>query len=61
VFFYDQEQKLIYSGSIDNIWDGKRKKDEPFLKQAIDNHLKSKKIKPNSSPPKGCSIKRIKA
>ena len=61
VFFYDQEQKLIYSGSIDNIWDGKRKKDEPFLKQAIDNHLKSKKIKPSSSPPKGCSIKRIKA
>jgi hypothetical protein len=61
VFFYDQEQRLIYSGSIDNIWDGKRKKDEPFLKQAIDNHLKSKKIKPNSSPPRGCSIKRIKA
>ena len=36
------EYKLIYSGSIDNIWDGKRKKDIPFLKNAMESHLKSK-------------------
>jgi thioredoxin-related protein len=61
VFFFDQNQKLVYSGSIDNIWDGKRKKTKPFLRSAIENHLKSKKIKPNATAPKGCSIKRIKA
>lgn len=61
VFFYDSEYKLIYSGSIDNIWDGKRKKDVPFLKNAMESHLKTKKIKPNTTAPKGCSIKRQKA
>lgn len=61
VFFYDNEYTLIYSGSIDNIWDGKRKKEIPFLKNAIENHLKTKKIKPNTTAPKGCGIKRQKA
>jgi len=60
VFFFDGAFRLIYSGSIDNIWDGKRKKDIPFLKNAIESHLNNKKIKPKESSPKGCSIKRIK-
>lgn len=60
VFFFDGAFRLIYSGSIDNIWNGKRKKDIPFLKNAIESHLKNKKIKPKESSPKGCSIKRIK-
>lgn len=60
VFFFDHSFRLVYSGSIDNIWNGKRKKDVPYLKNAIASHLKNKKIKPNETSPKGCSIKRIK-
>ena len=60
VFFFDGSFRLIYSGSIDNLWDGKRKKDVPFLKNAITSHLKNKKIKPKDTPPKGFSIKRAK-
>ena len=60
VFFFDSSFRLIYSGSIDNIWDGKRKKDVSFLKNAIASHLKNKKIKPKETSPKGCSIKRAK-
>ena len=60
VFFFDHSFRLVYSGSIDNIWNGKRKKDVPYLKNAIASHLKNKKIKPNETSPKGCSIKRLK-
>jgi len=60
VFFYNARFELVYSGSIDNIWDGKRKKEHHYLKDAINSHLNSKKIKPASTPPKGCSIKRVK-
>ena len=60
IYFFDGASKLIYTGSIDNIWDGKRKKDVSYLKNAIDKHVNQKKIKPNETPAKGCSIKRIK-
>jgi hypothetical protein len=60
IYFFDGSSRLIYTGSIDNIWDGKRKKDVPYLKNAIDNHVNQKKIKPSETPAKGCSIKRIK-
>ena len=33
VFFFDGSFRLIYTGSIDNIWDSKRKKDISFLKK----------------------------
>ena len=60
VYFFDGGSKLIYTGSIDNIWDGKRKKDIPYLKNAINKHVNQKKIKPSKTPAKGCSIKRTK-
>jgi len=60
VFFFDGNFRLIYTGSIDNIWDGKRKKDISFLKNAVNAHVSGKKIKPKQTSPKGCSIKRIK-
>ena len=60
VFFFDGSFRLIYTGSIDNIWDGKRKKDISFLKKTINAHVSGKKIKPKQTSPKGCSIKRIK-
>ena len=60
VFFFNNSFRLVYSGSIDNIWKGNRKKDITYLKNAIAFHIKNKKIKPNETSPKGCSIKRIK-
>jgi thioredoxin-related protein len=60
VFFFDKNFKLIYSGSIDNSFEEKRKKEIPFLMNAIDAHSSGKKIKPNATSPKGCSIKRNK-
>ena len=59
VFFFDKNNKLIYAGSIDNIWDNKRKKDEQYLSMAIQSVLNGKKVKPNFPAAKGCSIKRV--
>jgi thioredoxin-related protein len=59
VFFFDKNNKLIYAGSIDNIWDNKRKKDEQYLSMAIQSVLNGKKVKLNFTAPKGCSIKRV--
>jgi thioredoxin-related protein len=61
VFFFDTNLKLIYSGSIDNSFEDKRKKDIPYLMNAIEAHSKRKKIKTKSTSPKGCSIKRLKS
>jgi hypothetical protein len=58
VYFFDQTFKLIYTGSIDNSWDKGRKSDEPYLFNAIKAQGKGKKIKPNTTEPKGCGIKR---
>ena len=59
VFLFNEELILVYSGSIDNIWDNKRKEDIPFLINAINALSQGKKIKPSATPPKGCSIKRF--
>jgi len=59
VFFFNNEMKLVYMGSIDNIWDNKREKDEPYLMNAIQAQADAQKIKHASTPPKGCSIKRV--
>ena len=59
VFFFNGDMSLIYMGSIDNIWDNKRTSDIPYLPNAIQALSEGKKLKPNSTPPKGCSIKRL--
>ena len=59
VYFFDQKLTLIYTGSIDNSWDKGRKSDQSYLFNAIKAHGKGKKIKPNTSEPKGCGIKRV--
>lgn len=60
VFFFDRNLKLIYTGSIDNSFEDKRKKDIPYLMNAIESYSNGKKIKTKSTSPKGCSIKRLK-
>jgi thioredoxin-related protein len=57
VYFFDQTLTLIYTGSIDNSWDKGRKSDQSYLFNAI--KAKGKKIKPNTTEPKGCGIKRV--
>jgi hypothetical protein len=59
VFLLNAEMELVYMGSIDNIWDKERKVDIPYLKIALKELASNKKIKTNSTPPKGCGIKRI--
>lgn len=57
IYLFDKEMKLIYTGSIDNTWDPKRKEDIPYLINAL-NQFDSK-IKVKESEPRGCSIKRV--
>jgi hypothetical protein len=59
VFLLNAEMELVYMGSIDNIWDKERKEDIPYLKKALNELASHKKIKTNTTPPKGCGIKRI--
>jgi hypothetical protein len=58
VFIFNSKMELVYSGSIDNIWDSKRKEDVPYLKNAIQALGEGKKIKEAITEAKGCSIKR---
>ena len=58
IFLFNGDLKLVYSGSIDNIWDNKRTEEIPYLANAMDALSQGKNIKPSATPPKGCSIKR---
>ena len=58
VYLFDKELKLIYTGSIDNTWDGQRATDITYLKDALNLLGKGEKIKENNTVPRGCSIKR---
>lgn len=57
IYLFDKDLKLIYTGSIDNTWDPKRKEDISYLKNAL-SELNGK-IKVKESEPRGCSIKRV--
>jgi hypothetical protein len=60
VFLLNNKTELIYTGAIDNKVDGKRSSDENHLKNAIEAASAGKEIKMTSTPPRGCSIKRVK-
>ena len=60
VFLLNKKMELIYTGAIDNKVDGKRTSDDQYLKNAIEATASGKKIETNSTPPRGCSIKRVK-
>jgi hypothetical protein len=59
VYFFNENMELIYQGAIDNTVDGKRKEDHTYLKTAIRSHISGQKISENTTPPRGCSIKRV--
>lgn len=58
VYFFNEKGELIYQGAIDNTVDGKRKEDKNYLQQAMQDHVAGKKVSENTTPPRGCSIKR---
>lgn len=59
VFFFNEKMELIYQGAIDNTVDGKRKEDNNYLQSAIKSQAAGQKITENTTPPRGCSIKRV--
>jgi len=60
IFLLNQKMELIYTGAIDNKVDSKRSSDEKYLEDAIKAGATGKEIELNSTPPRGCSIKRVK-
>lgn len=60
VFLLNENLELVYSGAIDNTVDGKRTSDENYLKNAIEAEANNQEVKTTSTPPRGCSIKRVK-
>lgn len=59
VYAFDKELRLVYKGSIDNSWDSKREQDEYYLGAVIEHLDGGIKLRTQSTPPRGCSIKRI--
>ncbi|MDX2360614.1 MAG: redoxin family protein [Crocinitomicaceae bacterium] len=60
VFVFDAKDKLIYKGSIDNSWDSKRTELKTYLYNVMDHASNGLRLEENSTPPRGCSIKRVK-
>ena len=58
IFLFDETNKLIYKGSIDNNYKDKSNVTEFYLKDAMDQMLKNEKIERNTTKAVGCSIKR---
>ena len=59
VYLFDQDMKLIYKGAIDDNVSRRNEVKEPYLINAINNHIKKQPIDPNSTRQLGCSIKRV--
>lgn len=58
IFLFDETNKLIYKGSIDNNYKDKSNVTEFYLKDAMDQMLKNEKIEISKTKAIGCSIKR---
>lgn len=59
VFFFNKDFKLVYTGSIDNQMEQNKKRHTDYLQNAMNVVNKGKKVKLSSTPPIGCSIKRL--
>lgn len=59
VFLFNNNHELIFEGAIDNTWNPKAKKEELYLMNAIDAVATGKRILKPTTPPKGCTIKRV--
>ena len=57
VYLFNNQNKLVYRGAIDDNASSASKVDEDFLKNALDQMLEGKKITKPTSKALGCSIK----
>lgn len=57
IYLFDDEDKLVYRGAIDDNAKNAKEVDEPFLANAIDALLAGNPIKPQTTKALGCSIK----
>tara|TARA_B100000965_G_scaffold376804_1_gene370379 strand:+ start:1611 stop:2234 length:624 start_codon:yes stop_codon:yes gene_type:complete len=60
IFMFNSNYQLVYKGAIDDNYEDIDKVKEFYLKDAIDQLVKGKKIKVSETKPVGCSIKRFK-
>jgi hypothetical protein len=60
VFVFNNKRELVYRGSIDNSWDSRRTEDISYLETVIKSIGEGSKLGLNDTPPRGCSIKRVK-
>ena len=60
IFLFNSNYQLVYKGAIDDNYDDINKVKEFYLKDAINQLVKGKKIKVSETKPVGCSIKRFK-
>jgi hypothetical protein len=58
VFLFDQYNKLVYKGAIDDNYENAAAVKEHYLMDAISNMVEGKKIDPGTTKPVGCSVKR---
>lgn len=59
VYFFNEKMELIYTGAIDNTVEGKREKDLHYLQDAIRSQATGAPVPVTTTPPRGCSIKRV--
>ena len=57
IFFYNQNQKLIYHGRIDDNWEDETQVKKQELRNAVQNYVSDQKISKVQHPSMGCSIK----
>lgn len=60
VFIFDKDKKLVYRGAIDNSVETKKTELDTYLYNAVGNLIAGKTIEVNTTPPRGCGIKRVK-
>ena len=60
VFMFNKEFQLVYKGAIDDNYENIKKVKKFYLKDAMEQLVKDKKIKVSETDPVGCSIKRFK-
>lgn len=59
-FIFDKNKKLVYKGAIDNAVETKKTELDTYLYDAIRSIVAGTEITESSTPPRGCSIKRVK-
>ncbi len=60
VYLLDKEFKLVYAGAINNAVEADKAEPKTYLMDALNELALDKPVTVSNTPPRGCSIKRIK-